>query len=120
MLINFVEHYIMDREVWNDEVYAAAFASNFSIAAEHWTLGWVWCRKTCGYGPGPFFGGLLVERGVLSMVGLVPCAVGGTEIDEWREDSRLFKQMVGLASSNAGEWSNLLFQHNLIQRQNAG
>ena len=60
-------------------------------------------RKTCGYGPGPFFGGLLVERGISRTVGLVPCAVGGTEIDEWREGSLLFNQMVGLALSNTGK-----------------
>ena len=60
-------------------------------------------RKTCGYGPGPFFGGLLVERGLSNMVGLVPCAVGGTEIGEWKEGSHLFNQMVGLASSKFGK-----------------
>jgi len=52
------------------------------------------CRKTCGYGPGPFFGELLVERRLAFSVGLVPCAVGGTDIDAWKEGSHLFDQMV--------------------------
>jgi len=50
--------------------------------------------KTCGYGPGPMFGVQLCERGLAKTVGLVPCAVGGTEIDEWKEGSHLFNRMV--------------------------
>lgn len=47
------------------------------------------------------------------MVGLVPCAVGGTEIDEWREGSHLFNQMVGLASSKTGKGAQAGFEANL-------
>jgi len=39
------------------------------------------------------FGVQLCERGLAKTVGLVPCAVGGTEIDEWKEGSHLFNRM---------------------------
>ena len=52
------------------------------------------CRKTCGHGPGPFFGEYLLAKGLAAKVGLVACAVGGTSMTEWRQGGPLFQQMV--------------------------
>ena len=51
-------------------------------------------RKACGYGPGAFFGQHLLAEKVVEAIGLIPCAVGGTSINEWSGDSMLFTQMV--------------------------
>lgn len=52
------------------------------------------CSKTCGYGPGPFFGEQILKSQLCGAVGLVPCAVGGTSIDQWKPGGKLFNQMV--------------------------
>ncbi|XP_030472598.2 probable carbohydrate esterase At4g34215 [Syzygium oleosum] len=56
-------------------------------------------RKTCGVGPGMAFANALRERGVGAggaavVVGLVPCAVGGTAIREWARGEHLYESMV--------------------------
>ena len=40
-------------------------------------------QKVCGVGPGRTFGRLLVEANPDRVVGLIPCAVGGTSIAAW-------------------------------------
>ncbi|XP_059637570.1 probable carbohydrate esterase At4g34215 isoform X2 [Cornus florida] len=51
--------------------------------------------KTCGVGPGmAFANAVLTKEPRLGKVGLVPCAVGGTKIDEWGRGGRLYNELV--------------------------
>lgn len=63
--------------------------------------------KTCGVGPGMAFANAVLPP-VTSMdgadgvvIGLVPCAVGGTAIREWEKGSRLYDEMVRRANEAA-------------------
>ncbi|KAL9141480.1 hypothetical protein ABFS82_14G106800 [Erythranthe guttata] len=49
-------------------------------------------KKTCGVGPGMSFANAVKER--VGVVGLVPCAVGGTAIKEWARGQHLYENMV--------------------------
>jgi hypothetical protein len=49
-------------------------------------------KKACGVGPGMSFANAVKER--VGMVGLVPCAVGGTAIKEWERGKHLYESMV--------------------------
>ncbi|GAB4838773.1 hypothetical protein Ancab_028315 [Ancistrocladus abbreviatus] len=49
-------------------------------------------RKQCGVGPGMAFANMVRER--VGLVGLVPCAVGGTAIKEWARGEHLYENMV--------------------------
>ncbi|KAK3007695.1 hypothetical protein RJ639_013304 [Escallonia herrerae] len=52
-------------------------------------------RKTCGVGPGMAFANDLLEKAPgFEGVSLVPCAVGGTSINEWARGTRLYKDLV--------------------------
>ncbi|XP_014503910.1 probable carbohydrate esterase At4g34215 [Vigna radiata var. radiata] len=57
--------------------------------------------KTCGVGPGMAFANE-VRRGGGGLVGLVPCAVGGTKIGEWSRGSRLYDELVKRAKRAMG------------------
>ncbi|KAJ6796307.1 putative carbohydrate esterase [Iris pallida] len=51
--------------------------------------------KTCGVGPGlPFARSLLPHLSSSAAIGLVPCAIGGTEIDLWGKGQPLYEDMV--------------------------
>ncbi|XP_058727154.1 probable carbohydrate esterase At4g34215 [Vicia villosa] len=54
--------------------------------------------KTCGIGPGLAFANEIVRMrgggGGGYVVGLVPCAVGGTRIEDWRKGAPLYNQLV--------------------------
>ncbi|KAK7321664.1 hypothetical protein VNO77_32518 [Canavalia gladiata] len=52
--------------------------------------------KVCGVGPGLAFANevMKVKGGRSFVVGLVPCAVGGTRIGEWSRGSRLYNKLV--------------------------
>lgn len=50
--------------------------------------------KACGIGPGLAFANEVVRRKG-GVVGLVPCAVGGTRIEEWKRGSKLYNELVG-------------------------
>ena len=77
------------------------------------------CSKLCGYGPGPFFGEQLLKRGLSKRVGLVPCAVGGSSIEEWAKDRQLFAQMARFSTlvlvTNFKTWVTL-HMRGVIQR----
>lgn len=45
-------------------------------------------------GPGLVFATRLLRDGAATRVGLVPCAVGGTEMDRWVPDADLYEHMV--------------------------
>ncbi|CAI9104590.1 OLC1v1003294C1 [Oldenlandia corymbosa var. corymbosa] len=50
-------------------------------------------KKTCGVGPGMSFANAVKER-VAGILGLVPCAVGGTAIKEWERGAHLYDNMI--------------------------
>lgn len=59
-------------------------------------------HKICGVGPGmPFANALLSRIPESAIIGLVPCAVGGTAIKEWEKGSRLYEDMVRRARAAA-------------------
>lgn len=52
-------------------------------------------NKTNGVGPGlPFANAILTKVPNFGLIGLVPCAIGGTNISEWRKGSSLYEQMI--------------------------
>ncbi|KAG9148210.1 hypothetical protein Leryth_014116 [Lithospermum erythrorhizon] len=54
-------------------------------------------KKTCGVGPGMAFANN-VKDGV-GIMGLVPCAVGGTAIKEWAKGEKLYENMIKRAKA---------------------
>lgn len=59
--------------------------------------------KTCGVGPGMAFANEVVKaRGAGGLVGLVPCAVGGTKIGQWSRGTRLYDELVQRAMQAIG------------------
>ncbi|KAL6212422.1 hypothetical protein ACLB2K_017642 [Fragaria x ananassa] len=56
-------------------------------------------EKTNGIGPGmPFANALFANRAAnTDTIGLVPCAIGGTNLSEWERGSFLYRQMIGRA-----------------------
>ncbi|CAL9136841.1 unnamed protein product [Musa textilis] len=58
--------------------------------------------KICGVGPGMAFANALLPRlSDEAVLGLVPCAIGGTAIKEWERGSRLYEEMVRRARKAA-------------------
>ncbi|KAL4615356.1 hypothetical protein ACB092_07G118300 [Castanea dentata] len=67
-------------------------------------------KKVCGVGPGMSFANAVRER--VGVVGLVPCAVGGTAIKEWARGEQLYESMVMRAKESVkggGEIRGLLW-----------
>ncbi|KAK8347519.1 hypothetical protein V6Z11_A06G023500 [Gossypium hirsutum] len=56
--------------------------------------------KVCGVGPGMAFANEIIRshRSRTGIIGLVPCAVGGTSINKWGKGSRLYDQLVKRAN----------------------
>ncbi|KAG8378627.1 hypothetical protein BUALT_Bualt07G0005100 [Buddleja alternifolia] len=51
--------------------------------------------KICGVGPGMAFSNSVLERDSdIGVIGLVPCAIGGTKISEWSRGGNLYNQLV--------------------------
>ncbi|KAH6782248.1 carbohydrate esterase [Perilla frutescens var. frutescens] len=51
--------------------------------------------KTCGVGPGMSFAKtILAKDPCIGVIGLVPCAIGGTKISEWARGSKLYNDMM--------------------------
>lgn len=58
-------------------------------------------KKTCGVGPGlAFANSIRTQDPTIDVVGLVPCAVGGTAIKEWERGSYLYENMVKRAKES--------------------
>ncbi|KAH6758910.1 carbohydrate esterase [Perilla frutescens var. frutescens] len=57
-------------------------------------------QKTCGVGPGMAFTNsvLKMDPGI-GLIGLVPCAIGGTNISEWRRGGRLYNHLLTRAQA---------------------
>ncbi|CAA2986309.1 Hypothetical predicted protein [Olea europaea subsp. europaea] len=52
-------------------------------------------NNPCGVGPGMSFANLVLERDpCLGVIGLVPCAFGGTNITEWKRGSNLYNRLL--------------------------
>ncbi|KAK9667110.1 hypothetical protein RND81_14G233800 [Saponaria officinalis] len=59
-------------------------------------------KKACGVGPGMAFANKVMARvgdGACVTLGLVPCAVGGTQISEWARGAELYENMVKRAKA---------------------
>ncbi|KAK1427456.1 hypothetical protein QVD17_16142 [Tagetes erecta] len=56
--------------------------------------------KACGIGPGMVFASSLLRKdSSIGVVGLVPCAVGGTNISEWARGGELYKGLIRRAQA---------------------
>lgn len=53
-------------------------------------------NKTCGVGPGMAFANAMLRNDPRRSraIGLVPCAIGGSGVDEWSSGGRLYKRLV--------------------------
>lgn len=57
-------------------------------------------KTTCGVGPGMSFSNwVLHKHSSIGTIGLVPCAIGGTKIIEWRRGSEFYNQMIRRAEA---------------------
>ncbi|KAG6793142.1 hypothetical protein POTOM_002333 [Populus tomentosa] len=68
-------------------------------------------KKVCGVGPGMSFANMVREK-MRVVVGLVPCAVGGTAITRWGRGELLYENMVKRAKESVedgGEIKGLLW-----------
>ncbi|WOL04298.1 hypothetical protein Cni_G13019 [Canna indica] len=71
-------------------------------------------NKTCGVGPGmPFAHALLLWARARARrppaIGLVPCAVGGTKIEEWGRGTALYEGMVRRARAAGGKLAAVIW-----------
>ncbi|XP_077231523.1 putative carbohydrate esterase At4g34215 [Tasmannia lanceolata] len=58
-------------------------------------------NKTCGVGPGMAFANAIRTSGsIKGVVGLVPCAIGGTKISKWAQGTPLYENMVQRAKES--------------------
>lgn len=56
--------------------------------------------KTCGVGPGMAFSNSILKRDPgIGLIGLVPCAIGGTNIKDWSRGGRLYQQLLTRAQA---------------------
>ncbi|KAH7523671.1 hypothetical protein FEM48_Zijuj06G0036600 [Ziziphus jujuba var. spinosa] len=99
-----------DELTWNEFVPKEC-QPNPSILRFSANLAWVEAReplhadidvkKVNGIGPGmPFAHELLAKEPKYGVIGLVPCAIGGTTIDEWAKGTPLYNQMVRRARTS--------------------
>ncbi|XP_047975874.1 probable carbohydrate esterase At4g34215 [Salvia hispanica] len=52
-------------------------------------------HRVSGIGPGMSFANAVLEKDPnIGVIGLVPCAVGGTTIDEWKKGMKLYNDMI--------------------------
>ncbi|KAL7116987.1 hypothetical protein ACP275_03G042300 [Erythranthe tilingii] len=57
-------------------------------------------NNVCGIGPGmPFANSVLKKDPSIGVIGLVPCAVGGTTIDQWSKGQNLYDQLIKRAQA---------------------
>ncbi|XP_042964641.1 probable carbohydrate esterase At4g34215 [Carya illinoinensis] len=64
--------------------------------------------KTCGMGPGmPLSNQILAKLPDFGVIGLVPCAVGGTKIEEWQKGTILYNQLVDRARTAMQSGGNI-------------
>ncbi|KAK4374384.1 hypothetical protein RND71_005061 [Anisodus tanguticus] len=51
-------------------------------------------NKTCGVGPGMSFANTLKRDSNIGVIGLVPCAIGGTNVTQWARGGWLYNEMI--------------------------
>ncbi|XP_022865938.1 probable carbohydrate esterase At4g34215 [Olea europaea var. sylvestris] len=57
-------------------------------------------NKTCGVGPGLAFANSLLGRNPsIGVIGLVPCAFGGSSIEQWKRGSKLYNRLIKRAEA---------------------
>ncbi|XP_050366834.1 probable carbohydrate esterase At4g34215 [Argentina anserina] len=56
-------------------------------------------EKTNGIGPGMPFANALLTNSAVGAIGLVPCAIGGTNLSQWERGSFLYEQMIRRAKA---------------------
>ncbi|PIA27105.1 hypothetical protein AQUCO_08300065v1 [Aquilegia coerulea] len=60
--------------------------------------------KTCGIGPGMSFANTIRASGSgIGVVGLVPCAIGGTKLSEWGQGTQHYNELVSRATASFRE-----------------
>lgn len=65
-------------------------------------------NHTCGVGPGMSLAHTVIKKSIgIATVGLVPCAVGGTNISHWSRGSHLYSQLVRRARASLREGGNI-------------
>lgn len=100
----------VDNVTWNGFIPTQC-SSNPSILRLSAQLKWEEAReplhvdidleKTCGIGPGMAFANAVkANESRIGVVGLVPCAIGGTAISEWARGTRLYKELVNRAKES--------------------
>ncbi|XP_050213051.1 probable carbohydrate esterase At4g34215 [Mercurialis annua] len=100
----------VDRGIWNGNLPPEC-SSNPSILRLSAELKWEVAReplhadidvsKTCGVGPGMAFANRVkASDSSIGVVGLVPCAVGGTKIGQWARGMRLYQELVSRANES--------------------
>lgn len=58
-------------------------------------------KKTNGVGPGMVFANSVFDKHPeFGLIGLVPCAIGGTNISEWERGKELYNQMIKRAKAS--------------------
>ncbi|KAK9740383.1 hypothetical protein RND81_03G031200 [Saponaria officinalis] len=92
--------------VW-DQIIPSASTANPSILRLDAKLHWREAKEplhkgidvnhTCGVGPGMVFANSIIGR--VGVVGLVPCAVGGTNISQWSRGGWLYGQLLRRAAA---------------------
>lgn len=67
--------------------------------------------KVAGVGPGRTFGIAVAEAEPEAYIGLVPCAVGGTSIEEWKKGGKLYEDAIHRAKAAMahGEFKAILW-----------
>lgn len=100
-------------QIW-DGVVPSACSPNPSVLRLDAKLGWVQAHEPLhadidvasvdGVGPGmAFANGLLADDPSLGPIGLVPCAIGGTNITQWGKGSLLYRHMVRRARASVAD-----------------
>lgn len=65
-------------------------------------------HKICGIGPGMSFANtVLAKEPSIGVIGLVPCAVGGTKIVEWKKGMKLYNDMIERTKAALKDGGNL-------------
>lgn len=90
-------HYVPPQCHPNPSVFRLSAQLTWSTAEEplHFDID---VHRTCGVGPGMAFANAVKSAdSSLGVLGLVPCAVGGSKISQWGKGTELYEQMISRA-----------------------